>query len=246
MASNNAAAPVEATTVEPTREIMAVPSWALHRRLYDWVLSWAHSPYALTALVVMSFAESSFFPVPPDVLLVALVLGAATRWWRYALWCTAASVVGGVFGYGIGMFAWETVGKWIVENLIHISLVPVDGRLDIPLPAYLLKSMGTSRLGGEYLFQVYDHWNAWIVFIFGLTPLPYKLVTITAGVAEINFPIFVIASVASRGLRFFVVAYILKVWGAPARAFLERYFNLLAIVFVVLLVGGFAVLKLLL
>lgn len=220
-----------------------VPRWAIHRRMYDWVLSWASSPHALAALVVMSFAESSFFPIPPDVLLVALVLGAATRWWRYALWCTVASVLGGLLGYGIGVFAWETVGKWIVEHLAHVQLVAVEGRQDIPLPAYLLRTIGLERLGGDHLFQVYDHWNAWIVFIFGLTPLPYKLVTITAGVARIDLLIFVVASIASRGLRFFVVAYLLKVWGEPARAFIDRYFNWLAIAFVVLLIGGFVIVK---
>lgn len=222
---------------------MAVPAWAIHRRLYDWVLSWAESRYALPALIVMAFVESSFFPIPPDVLLIALVLGSATRWWRYALWCTLASVAGGLFGYGIGMFAWETIGRWIVVNLIHVPLVPVEGRDDIQLPAYVVQAIGVERLGGEYLFQAYDHWNAWIVFIFGLTPLPYKLVTITGGVAKINVPIFLMASLASRALRFFLVAYILKVWGAPARAFIDRYFNLLAVAFVVLLIGGFAVLK---
>ena len=219
------------------------PRWALHRRLYNWVLSWAETPYGLPALMVMSFVESSVFPIPPDVLMIALVLGSPTRWARLAFWCTMASVLGGMFGYAIGFAAWETVGVWIVQNLAHVDLVEVAGRQDIALPSYLLSSIGAERLGGEYLFQVYDHWNAWIVFIFGLTPLPYKLVTVTAGVAQINLIIFMIASIASRGLRFFVVAWIIRTWGPPARSFVEKYFNLLAIAFVVLLIGGFAVLK---
>ncbi|CAN5603154.1 YqaA family protein [soil metagenome] len=223
----------------------AVPRWALHRRLFNWVLSWAETPYALPALCVMSFVESSIFPIPPDVLLIPLVLGAATRWWRYALWCTVASVLGGMLGYGIGVFAWETLGTWIVENVAHVHVVEVEGRADIPLPPYMLKTFG-SGLGGEYLFQVYDRWNAWIVFVFGLTPLPYKLVTITAGVARVDLVVFTIASIAARGLRFFVVAWIVRTWGPPARTFIERYFNGLAIAFVVLLIGGFAVLKLVL
>lgn len=245
MPSPDPAAETSPTNLQHPPATTHVPRWAIHRRMYDWVLSWASSRHALAALVVMSFAESSFFPIPPDVLLVALVLGAASRWWRYALWCTVASVLGGLFGYGIGVFAWEAVGRWIVENLAHVQLVAVEGRQDIPLPAYLLRTVGAERLGGDHLFQVYDHWNAWIVFIFGLTPLPYKLVTITAGVAQINLPIFIVASIASRGLRFFAVAYLLKLWGEPARAIIDRYFNWLAIAFVALLIGGFVVLRVL-
>ncbi|XCN74980.1 MAG: YqaA family protein [Candidatus Electrothrix aestuarii] len=213
------------------------------RRLYDWMLSWADSPYGLHVLVLISFAESSFFPIPPDVLLIALVLGATTRWYKFAFWCTLASVAGGLAGYGIGVFGWETIGQWIVQHIAHMELTEVNGRQDIALPAYLVSSMGAS-LGGEYLFQVYDHWNAWIVFVFGLTPLPYKLVTITAGVARVNLPVFLVASVLSRALRFFLVAWILSKWGDPARRFIDRYFNLLTIAFIVLLVGGFLVLKL--
>jgi membrane protein YqaA with SNARE-associated domain len=237
MASHDLPAEISAEIHQP------VPKWALHRRMYNWVLHWAETPYALPALVVMSFVESSVFPIPPDVLLIPLVLMATTRWWRLAAWCTVASVLGGLFGYAIGFAAWETVGVWIVQNLAHVDLVPVDGRPDIAMPPYLIKAVGVDRLGGEYLFQVYDHWNAWIVFIFGLTPLPYKLVTVTAGVAQVNLIIFTLASIASRGLRFFVVAWIIKTWGPPARVFVEKYFNLLAIAFVLLLVGGFAVLK---
>lgn len=213
------------------------------RRLYDWVLHWAETPYGFWALIVLAFMESSFFPIPPDVLLMALVLAKPERWWIIALGTTAASVAGGIFGYGIGYFAWDSIGKYIIESLMHINLVDVGGRLDIKLPSYLIKSFGT-ELGGEYLFQVYDKWNAWIVGIFALTPLPYKLVTITAGVAKINLPIFVMTSAASRGLRFFLVAFVLKLTGEPAKEFIDKYFNLLTIVFVAILIGGFAILKL--
>lgn len=219
------------------------PKWAIHRRLYDWMLHWAETPYGLLALVLLSFAESSFFPIPPDVLLIALVLGSIKHWQKFALYCTVASVLGGLAGYGIGVFAWETVGRWIVENVAHMQLTEVGGRMDIALPSYLTSTFG-ERLGGEYLFAVYDHWNAWIIFVFGLTPLPYKLTTITAGVAQVNIPVFVVASIMARGLRFFVVAWILAKWGEPAKAFIDRYFNLLCIAFVVLLIGGFAVISL--
>ncbi|MDR9502545.1 MAG: DedA family protein [Desulfurivibrionaceae bacterium] len=220
-----------------------VSPWAIHRRLYDWMLHWAQTPYGVPALVLLAFAESSFFPIPPDVLLVALVLGTPRRWRYLALLCTVGSVVGGLAGYGIGVFAWETAGRWIVENIAHAGLVPVEGRLDIALPAYLVDTFGEA-LGGSYLFQVYDRWNAWIVFVFGLTPLPYKLTTITAGVARVNIPVFMAASLAARAARFFLVAWIIHRWGPPARVFIDRYFNLLCIAFTVLLIGGFVLLAL--
>jgi membrane protein YqaA with SNARE-associated domain len=221
-----------------------VPRWAIHRRLYDWMLHWADTRYGVPALVLLAFAESSFFPIPPDVLLIALVLGAPQRWRLLALLCTAGSVAGGLAGYGIGVFAWETMGRWIIEHVAHMELVAVEGRLDIALPAYLTEGFGEA-LGGSHLFQVYDRWNAWIVFVFGLTPLPYKLTTITAGVARVDVPIFLAASVLARAARFFVVAWLIQQWGAPAKGFIDRYFNVLCIAFTVLLVGGFALLSLL-
>lgn len=222
-----------------------LPKKGYVRRLYDWVLHWSETPYALPALFMISFAESSFFPIPPDVLLFALVLGATTRWWRYAAWCTVASVLGGMAGYAIGLVAWETVGVFIVENIVHVELTNVNGRADIALPAYLTAYFGPA-LGGDYLFQVYDKWNAWIVFIFGLTPLPYKLVTVSAGVARIDFWIFVLASILSRGLRFFMVAWIIGKFGEQAKSLVDRYFGLAATAFVVLLVAGFVLVKVLL
>lgn len=213
------------------------------RRMYDWVLHWADTPYGFAALLVISFMESSFFPIPPDVLLMALVLAAPQKWKTIALGCTIASVLGGLLGYGIGAVAWDTIGKWIVEEIIHIKLTLVDGKLDIPLPAYLVNNF-SEQLGGSYLFQIYEKWNAWIVGIFGLTPLPYKLVTITAGVASVNLPIFFLTSVIARGSRFFLVAFILYKIGEPAKAIIDKHFNILTIIFVLLLVGGFAVIKL--
>lgn len=221
------------------------PNQNLIRRLYDWLLHWAETPYGLLALSIAAFAESSFFPIPPDVLLIPLVLSMPSKWTRFAFWCTSMSVLGGMLGYYIGWQAWDTLGSWIMNNILHIELVPVDGRLDIPLPHYITEYFG-SFLGGEYLFQVYDKFNSWIVFIFGLTPLPYKLVTISAGVAQINFPTFVIASIAARGLRFFVVAWIVKRWGPIAKTYIEKYFNLAVSLFVILLVGSFVLIKVIL
>ena len=100
------------------------------KRLYAWMLHWAETPYGLPALALISFVESSIFPIPPDVLLIALVLGSASKWRKFAIWCTVASVAGGLFGYMIGQFAWQSVGLWIMENIIHIKLVDVDGRIN--------------------------------------------------------------------------------------------------------------------
>ena len=209
------------------------------RRLYDWVLGWADTRWGLPALLVIAFCESSFFPIPPDVLLIPLVLGASERWFIFATGTTLASVLGGLAGYAIGFFAWQTLGRWLIENVMRIELVLVNGKEDVPLPAYMEKLLDVQP---AYLFQTFDDWNAWIVFAFGLTPLPYKLITIAAGFAQVNLLVFVLASAMSRGLRFFVLAFVMHKLGPPAKVFIDRHFNLLAIVFTVSLFGGFIVL----
>lgn len=206
------------------------------RRLYDWVLGWADTRWGLPALLVFAFCESSFFPVPPDVLLIPLVLGASERWYIFAAGTTLASVAGGLAGYAIGFFAWQTLGRWLIENVMHIELVTVNGKEDVRLPLYWEKLLDVQP---AYLFQIFDAWNAWIVFAFGLTPLPYKLITIAAGFAQVNLLVFVLASAVSRGLRFFLLAFLLHKLGPPAKVFIDRHFNLLATVFTVLLLGGF-------
>lgn len=213
------------------------------RKIYDWLLRQADHPKALWILFGIAFIESSVFPIPPDILLIGIVLGNRKHWLRAASICLVGSVIGGMAGYGIGAFFWDTAGIWIVETLIGIDFVSIDGRQDIALPGYMA-SLLASWLDKPYLFSAYDQFNAWIVFIFGFTPLPYKLVTITAGMAKVDFVIFTIASVLSRGLRFYLVAYFIKLFGAAAKTFIERYFNALTILFVVALIGGFAVLKL--
>ena len=208
------------------------------RRLYDWVLGWADTRWGMPALLVIAFCESSFFPIPPDVLLLPLVLGASERWFIFAAGTTLASVLGGLAGYAIGYFAWQTLGRWLIVNVMHIDLVQVAEREDVQLPAYFENLLGMQP---AYLFQTFDTWNAWIVFAFGLTPLPYKLITIAAGFAQVNLLVFVLASAVSRGLRFFVLAFLLHKLGPPAQVFIDRHFNLLAIIFTVLLCGGFIV-----
>lgn len=194
-------------------------SWV--RALYDWVLSWADTPYGLSALAVLSFIESIFFPIPPDVLLIALVLGARERWLRLALTCTIASVAGGLVGYGLGAFLWENLAGTFYQ------WVP-----------------GFTELKFQRIQALYQSYDFWVVFTAGFTPIPFKVITVSAGACAINLPIFVIASLVSRGARFFLVAWLLKRYGAPVRAFIERRFNLLTLLFTALLIGGFLLLKL--
>ena len=208
-----------ATVAEPpgTRR----PGWL--RRLYDWVLHWAETPYGTPALFVLALAESSFFPVPPDPLLIALCLGAAKRSLRFAAVATLASVVGGTIGYAIGAGAWHVVQDWF------FAYVP-----------------GVHAEAFERVRGLYDRYDFWAVFLAGLTPIPYKVFTLSAGVFSINFGIFVLASVLSRGLRFFVLAGLIYRFGPPIARFIDRYFAVLSWVFGALLLGGFIVLELLL
>ena len=156
------------------------------RSLYDWVLSWAESPYGGVALFVLAFAESSFFPVPPDVLLIALCMGAPRQWWRFALICSAGSVIGGMFGYFIGYKLYDVVGE-VILNFV--------GKLSGQDPIFL-------RDTAQHYFDTY---GAWAVGIAGFTPVPYKVFTITAGFFRMSFIPFVIASALSRSARFFIV-----------------------------------------
>ncbi|MBP7602979.1 MAG: DedA family protein [Spirochaetes bacterium] len=200
--------------------------WNLHRFLYDWVLSWADSPFGAVALFILAFAESSFFPIPPDVLLIALVLGSREKAWSYALACAIASIFGGLFGYFIGWGLWYTGGEFSSIARFFFEYVP-GFTIDV----------------FNQVAEMYEEFGFWIVFTAGFTPLPYKVITITAGVAKIDIAVFAFASLVSRSLRFFLVAGLIWKFGPPIREFIERRFNLLAVVFVVLLIGGFAVIK---
>lgn len=198
----------------------------IHRFLYDWVLSWAHTPFGERALFVLAMAESSFFPVPPDVLLIALVLGKREAFVRLATLCSIASVIGGLAGYGIGYFLWYDGDSYSKIALFFFNNIP----------GFTVETFTAAR-------QLYDAYSFWIVFTAGFTPIPYKVITITAGVANINIIIFVIASMISRTLRFFLVAGLIWKFGEPINAFINKWFNVLSIVFVILLFAGFYVLK---
>ena len=188
------------------------------RKTYDWVLHWSTTKYALPALALLSFAESSFFPIPPDVLLIAMVVAVPMKAFRYAAVCSVASVFGGMFGYLLGWQFMELVGTPIVEF-------------------YHLQAQW-DKIGGWY-----EKYNAWAVGAAGFTPLPYKVFTLAAGAFQINFPVFVLASLVSRSARFFIVAGLLWKYGAPIKVFIEKYFNILSIVFIVLLFAGFVLVK---
>jgi membrane protein YqaA with SNARE-associated domain len=189
------------------------------RRWYDWVLHWAETPYGSWALFLLAFSESSFFPIPPDVLLIALAVSRPERSFRYALICSFGSVLGGCFGYFIGWQFMASLGERIIAFYGLTEKV-------------------------AYIQNLYVSYDAWAVGIAGFTPIPYKLFTITAGAFHIRFGVFVIASLVSRSARFFLVAGLIYVFGPPIRIFIEKYFNVLAVVFVVLLVAGFWIIKL--
>jgi len=192
----------------------------LFKKLYDWVLHWAETPYGPMALFLLALAESSFFPIPPDALLIALCLGAIKKSWRFAFYCSAASIIGGILGYLIGFGLWEAVDSFFFRYI----------------PGF-----------NENTFQKvlihYQKSGFWYVFLAGFTPIPYKVFTIASGVFKMNFPLFLLASTLSRSLRFFVVAALFRKFGPGIKSFIEKYFNLLAILFFILLFGGFLVIK---
>jgi membrane protein YqaA with SNARE-associated domain len=190
------------------------------RSLYDWVLSWAETPYGSVALFLLAFAEASFFPIPPDVLLIALCVGKRSQALRFAAICTAGSVIGGALGYGLGWGAWGALDQYFY------SYVP-----------------GFSEDKFNMVGGLYDTYNFWIVFVAAFTPIPYKVITIAAGVFQISFPMFMIASLVGRSARFFLVSGLLYYFGEPIKEFIDKWFNILVVLFTILLIGGFALLK---
>jgi membrane protein YqaA with SNARE-associated domain len=184
------------------------------RRLYDWTLSLAARPSAPYALAAVSFAESSFFPVPPDVMLLPMALARPDRAWFYALVCTVTSVVGGVVGYAIGALAYQSIGAWVFE---------IYGLTE----------------GAEAFRHSYAEYGHWIILLKGLTPIPYKLVTITSGFAAYDLFWFTILSILTRGARFFALAALLGRFGPSIKAVLDRHFNLVAMLLLVTIIGGF-------
>lgn len=197
------------------------------RRTYDWVLSWAEKPSAQYSLFILAFAESSFFPVPPDVLLIPLVLGYRKKWFRLALTVTVASALGGIFGYVIGHYLWwSTAGQYSGIAQFFFNHIP-----------------GFSEEVFRSMQLQYMKYGFWIVFTAGFTPIPYKIFTISSGAFNLNITTFLLASVISRATRFFLVAFLIYRYGEPIKVFIDKYFNWLALVLTVLLIGGYLLIK---
>lgn len=212
--------PMQPAAPEPMQPAV-LPRWHVHRRLYDWVLSLAHHKHATAALFIISFTESSFFPVPPDVLQIALTLERRSRAWWYATVSTVASVLGGIFGWIIGFALWAVVSEAFFKYVPGVT--PENFALV------------------ETKFQE----NAFLtIFTAAFTPIPYKVFTIAAGVFHVSLWMLIIGSIVGRGGRFFAVAALLYIFGPPVKKFIEKYFNLLTLAFVALLVVGVVVWKL--
>jgi membrane protein YqaA with SNARE-associated domain len=186
------------------------------RRIYDWCIDAAHKPYALWIMAAVAFAESSFFPVPPDVMLIPMALARPARAWLYAMVCTAASVLGGVLGYAIGALLYDSLGHWLIQ-FYHLS-----------------DKVEAFRDG-------YSQWGALIIIGKGLTPIPYKLVTITSGFAGFNIWLFVLCSIIARGLRFFVAAVLLNRYGEWIRVKIEKHLTFWVLLGATVLVLGFVI-----
>lgn len=186
------------------------------RRLYDKIMELATRPFGLWVLAAVSFAESSFFPIPPDLVLVPMVLADRRRAWFLAFWCTVWSVAGGVLGYFIGAWLYESVGAWLIGLYGYGEKV-------------------------EAFRALYTEWGAWIILIKGMTPIPYKIVTIASGFSGYNLGLFILLSIVTRGIRFFLVAELLRWFGEPIRHFIEKRLTLVTTAFLLVVVGGFVV-----
>lgn len=192
---------------------------ALVKATYDYMLNLASRRNAMYFLFAVAFIESSFFPIPPDVMLIPMVLAAPTKAWRIAGIATIASVLGGAFGYAIGVFFFDLIALPILTFYGYMHQFDV--------------------------FKDYYHeWGAWIVFGAGITPFPYKVITIASGVVHLDFAVFMLASVVARGMRFYLVAWLLKKYGEPMKDYIEKNLGMLSVLFLLLLLGGFACIKL--
>lgn len=170
---------------------------SLLRRLYDWAVAAAHKPHAMWSMGAIAFAESSFFPLPPDVMLIPMSLARPERAYVMALWCTVASVAGGLVGYAIGALLYDSVGQWLIQLYGYADKI-------------------------DAFRDAYAQWGAWIILLKGLTPIPYKVVTITSGFADYNLGLFVVFSIVARGTRFFTLAFLLHRYGERARDMIEK------------------------
>jgi membrane protein YqaA with SNARE-associated domain len=186
------------------------------RRVYNWFVGAAGKPHAAWLLGAVSFTESSFFPIPPDAMLIPMALARPDKAWWYATVCTVTSVAGGVFGYFIGAYLYDTVGQWLIALYGYGDKV-------------------------EAFREAYARWGTWIILIKGVTPIPYKIVTITSGFAGYSFALFVLFSTITRGARFFLSAFLLNRYGPHAREMIEKRLGFWFTVFLVVLIGGIVI-----
>jgi len=202
----------------PGAKAETAKSGGMLNRLYWWVLSWADTPYGTPALFIVAVVESSIFPIPPDALLVALAVARPAKAYIYAAVCTAGSVIGGIIGYGIGYFFIETIGMKIIE------LYGVAEKYTM-------------------IQELYEKYNAIVVLVAGVTPIPYKVFTIAGGAFKVSFITFVLASIAGRGFRFFLEGVLIYYYGDQIRDFIDKHLTKLSWIFGILLVGGFVAIK---
>lgn len=197
------------------------------KQMYDWVLGWAQTKYGTIALFIFAFSESVFFPIPPDILLIALALGAQSKAFKFAMICTTGSVVGAIVGYAIGHYAWISAdGEFTAFAHFFFNTIP-----------------GFSIAIYDNIKALFAKWDFWVIFTAGFTPIPYKVFTIASGVFDINLAMFFTASLISRGARFFLIAYLIFKFGPNIKSFIDRYLNLLALGFTFLLIAGFILIK---
>ena len=200
----------------------------LFKNIYNWVLGLSKKKNSEFSISFLSFSESFFFPIPPDVLLIPLCLGNRNKSFYFAFLCSVSSIAGGVFGYFIGKTLW-----WSVPDIEYSALANFFFEY---VPGLTIDSFNKIK-------NLYEEWNFWIVFTAGFTPIPFKLITISSGTFNINFFMFIIASTLSRSARFFLLGTLIYIFGEKIRFFIEKYFNLLAIIFTILLIAGFVIIK---
>jgi len=206
------------TSNKPNKGVFHFYTFGIIRRLYDWVLSWAHKKYSSAALFVLAFSESSFFPVPPDVLQIALSVSKPKKSFFYALIASVGSVLGGILGYFIGLFLFDTIGSLIINSL-----------------GYQAQFNSVGDLYKSYAFLA--------ILVSAFTPIPFKVFTIAAGFWQVGLLPLIAASIIGRSARFFLVATLIHFFGPKIKKFIDKYFNLLTIIFIILLISGFVIIK---
>lgn len=203
----------------------------IFKKLYSWVLNLSNNKNSNYSISLLSLSESFFFPIPPDVLLIPLCLGNRNKALYFAFLCSISSIIGGIIGYFIGKTLW-----WHIPGVEYSSMANL----------FFDYVPGLTNDSFNHIKSLYDTWDFWIVFTAGFTPIPFKLITISSGTFNINFTMFIVASLISRSARFFLIAFLIRIFGESIRTFIEQYFNLLAILFTVFLIGGFILINLVL